>query len=196
MIKTAILDDMDKLTSSEKRIRIVLLTTLTCIASMVIRLEIPGGGYVNLGDGFVLACGMVLGPLPGALSAGTGCALADLIGGYTSMAPATFVIKAFSATAAAICYRLLDKRTYTRRYDYRNTAISGAAGELLMVSGYFLYTLLLIIYQNNRLNRTILSQALYSAADSIPYNLLQSAIGIMMAVILTPLIAKLLSKSK
>jgi uncharacterized membrane protein len=187
---------MDKLTSSEKRIRIVLLTTLTCIATMVIKLEIPTGGYVNLGDGFVLTCGMVLGPLPGALSAGTGCALADLLGGYTAMAPATFVIKAFTATAAAICYRLLKKKTYSGRYDYMNTAISGAAGELLMVSGYFLYTLLLMIYQNNRLNRSILTSAIYTAARGIPYNLLQAAIGIMMAVILTPVIARLLSKSK
>ncbi len=187
---------MDKLTSSEKRIRVVLLTTLTCIATMVIRLEIPAEGYVNLGDGFVLACGMLMGPLPGALSAGTGCALADLLGGYTAMAPATFVIKAFSATAAAMCYRLLKKRTYAGRFNYMNIAISGAAGELLMISGYFLYTLLLIIYQNSRLNRSILSSAIYTAASGIPYNILQAAIGIMMTVIITPLIARLLSKSK
>ena len=67
---------MERLTSSEKKVSILLLATLTCIATMIIKLPTPGGGYVNLGDGFVLACGMLFGPV----WAGAAYAIADLIG--------------------------------------------------------------------------------------------------------------------
>lgn len=187
---------MDNLTNSEKKVRILLLAMLTCIATVIVKLPIPGNGYVNLGDGFMLACGMILGPISGALAAGTGSALADLINGYSSIAPATFVIKALSATAAAFVYRLLARKYLTAHYSYMDVSIAGAAGEAFMILGYFAYDVIRIIYGSDRLSRTILSQAVSDAAVSLPYHLLQAAIGITVTAVITPLLVKLLLRGK
>lgn len=187
---------MDNLTNSEKNVRVLLLAMLTCIATMIIKLPIPGNGYVNLGDGFMLACGMILGPLPGALAAGTGSALADLINGYSSIAPATFIIKALSATVAAFVYKILAQKYLTVHYSCMDVSIAGAAGEVFMIFGYFTYDIIRIIYGSDRLSRTILSQAVSDAAASLPYNLLQAAIGITITAVMTPLLVKLLIRSK
>ena len=185
---------MNNLTISEKRTGMVLMAAITCIATMVIRIPTPGGGYVNLGDGFALACGMILGPLAGPIAAGTGSALADLISGYSSIAPATFVIKAFLATGSAISIRLLAGRSRTVTFNYINTAIAGAVGELIMISGYYIFDVARTIYGNNRLNRSILIQALRDSSVELPFNCLQASIGIVIAIIITPLLARLMSR--
>lgn len=187
---------MDNLTISEKRTGMVLMAAITCIATMAVRIPTPGTGYVNLGDGFAVACGIILGPVAGSIAAGTGSALADLIGGYSSIAPATFVIKAFLATGAAICHMLLSGRSRMGSFNYINTAIEGAVGELIMISGYYLYDVARIIYGNSRLNRNILIQALKDSAVSLPFNCLQASIGIITAIIITPLMARLMFRSK
>ncbi|MBO5489614.1 MAG: ECF transporter S component, partial [Eubacterium sp.] len=71
-----------------------LFAALTCVATMVIRIPVPAtGGYLNLGDGFVILCGILLGPAYGFLAAGIGSGLADLLAGYTQYVPGTFLIK-------------------------------------------------------------------------------------------------------
>ena len=77
-----------------------LLAALTTVATMVIRIPTPTQGYIHLGDGMVLICGVLLGPGLGALAAGVGSMLADLIGGYMAYVPGTFAIKALTALAA------------------------------------------------------------------------------------------------
>lgn len=47
-----------------------LLAAMTCIATMIIKIPTPTLGYIHLGDGFVLLCGIVLGPWGGVLAAG------------------------------------------------------------------------------------------------------------------------------
>ena len=187
---------MEKLTSSEKKVGILLLATLTCIATMIIKLPTPDGGYVNLGDGFVLSCGILFGPIYGAIAAGAGSSLADLINGYPHIAPATFIIKAFTATAAAICYRLLTKHHIYERYTCINVSISGAVGEAVMVLGYFLNTFFVIIYESGRLNRSIVQSAASSAAAGLPYNFLQAAIGITITAVATPLLSRLITRTR
>ncbi len=172
------------------------MATLTCIATMIIKLPTPNNGYVNLGDGMVLACGILLGPIPGALAGGIGSALADLINNYTEIAPITFIIKAFCATIAAITYKILTRHSYSKHYDYINIAISGALGELFMILGYYVYDVALILYKSNRLNKNILLSTLLSSTKELPYNLLQAAIGIIVSLLVIPMLSRLMSKEK
>ena len=76
-----------------------MFAALVFIATMIIKIPTPTGGYVNIGDGMVMICGWVLGPVWGSLAAGIGSMLADLVG-YPIYAGATFVIKALMALAA------------------------------------------------------------------------------------------------
>ena len=77
-----------------------LFIALTVVATMVIQVPSPTGGYVNAGDVLVILGGFVLGPLWGAVAAGAGSALADIFAGYIIYAPATFVIKGLMALTA------------------------------------------------------------------------------------------------
>ncbi|MCR5507367.1 MAG: ECF transporter S component [Lachnospiraceae bacterium] len=187
---------MNRLSSSEKKVSMLLLAALTCIATMMIKLPTPDGRYVNLGDGFALASGILFGPVYGALAAGAGSALSDLINGYSHIAPATFVIKALMATATAVCYKLLTRNHIPDRYSYINVSVSGAAGETVMAAGYFIYSAISFIYENGRLNRSAVQSAVIYASGGLAFSLLQAAIGIAVAVIATPLLVRLITRSR
>ena len=75
-----------------------LMAALTFISTSILAFPIAfTNGYIHLGDGFVLSCGVVLGKRNGALAAGIGSALADIYLGYASWALPTFIIKALMA---------------------------------------------------------------------------------------------------
>ena len=68
-----------KLTTS---VTAAMLAALTCIATMVIKVPTIGtNGYVNIGDSVVVLSMWILGNPYGALAAGIGSGLADLISG-------------------------------------------------------------------------------------------------------------------
>ena len=85
-----------------KTVFAALLAALVCAATMVITIPSPLGGFLNLGDGFVLLSGWLLGPLYGFAAGGIGSALADLFLGYPVYIPGTFVIKGLSALLASV----------------------------------------------------------------------------------------------
>ena len=49
-----------------------LLAAFTTVATMIIKIPTPTMGYIHLGDGLVLLCGILLGPGLGAAAAGIG----------------------------------------------------------------------------------------------------------------------------
>ena len=94
---------------SSQRTRMMVMTAafaaLACVATMVIKVPSPTGGYMNLGDTVVLLGGYLLGPAWGALAGSIGPALADVLLGSAIYAPATLVIKAVMAVLAAACWQ-------------------------------------------------------------------------------------------
>ena len=80
-----------------------LLAALTFVATSIIKVPTIGtNGYVNIGDVVVLIAAWYLGGLYGALAAGIGSALADLLAGYGTYVPGTFGIKFVMALVALI----------------------------------------------------------------------------------------------
>ena len=77
-----------------------MFAALTCVATMIIHIPSPIGGYFNLGDCMVLLSAFVLGPVWGTAAGGIGSALADVICGYFVYAPGTLVIKALVLCSA------------------------------------------------------------------------------------------------
>lgn len=148
-----------------------LLTALTCVATMVIKVPTPTQGYVNLGDVMVLLCGWLLGPGYGFFAAGVGSALTDLLGGYMAYVPGTLVIKGLMAvTAYFLAFGGKEGRTAAR-------VVSAFAGEAVMVLGYFAY------------EATFLGYGI-AAAASIPGNAVQGVAGIAGSLLLYALLAK------
>ena len=118
-----------------------LLAALTCVATMVIQIPSPTGGFFNLGDCVVLLSAFLLGPIYGMAAAGIGSAFADILSGYFIYAPGTLVIKGLMALAAALIYRSFTKRRSGFGSALAGAVVGGIAAELIMVAGYFLYEL-------------------------------------------------------
>lgn len=159
-----------------KLVLAALFAALTCIATMLVQIKIPLGGYVNLGDCIVLLGAWMLGPVYGSLAAGIGSMLADMISGYFTYAPGTFVIKALVALIASLLFKAMSKNA-SGKLDFVFRIVSGIGGELIMVFGYFAY------------EATFMGLGL-GAAASIPWNFIQAAFGIVASAILIQIFVK------
>ena len=144
-----------------KLVMAALLAALTYVATTVIKIPTPTGGYVHPGDGMVLLSGWLLGPWWGGAAAGIGSMLVDLLGGYASFVPGTLVIKFLDAMAAALVVKALGK-------GYVSYIVGGVVGEAIMVAGYFAYEGLILA--------------------GIPSNLVQAVTGIVIALVLVALL--------
>ena len=141
-----------------------MFAALTCVATMIIHIPSPIGGYFNLGDCMVLLSAFVLGPVWGTAAGGIGSMLVDLLGGYGHYAPGTLVIKGCMALVAALIVKAMkeSKASYV---------ISAVVSEAIMVLGYFGYASLLLGKG-------------WGAAASIPGNLVQGAMGMVIGLVL------------
>lgn len=122
-------------TKTKKLVIAALLTALTCVATMIIKIPSPMKGYLNLGDCVVLLAGWLLSPAYGFMAAGLGSALADLFSGYMIYVPATFIIKGLMALLAHFGFKLLNKKLP----ELPSEMISGIAAEVMMILGYFVF---------------------------------------------------------
>lgn len=180
----------------KKLVTAALLAALTCIATMIIKVPTPTFGYIHLGDGFVLLCGVVLGPLPGALAAGIGSMFADIFSGYVSWAPATFIIKALTAGIAGLLFRKLSQlfkknASATTKIRFAAIIIGGIIGEAIMVIGYFLYEAGLAAFGSGSFSSAALAAGIASSATGIPFNVVQGIAGIIISVLLLPILLKI-----
>ena len=141
-----------------------LLAALGCVATMVITVPTPTGGYVNLGDTVVLLGAYLLGPLYGAVAGGIGPALADLFMGYGIYVPATLVIKAAMGLTAALLYRAMRRKGWA-------LLVCGIAAETIMVVGYFAYD-------------SLLAGSLAVGLTGMPGNLVQAVFGVVASTLL------------
>lgn len=149
-----------------------LIASLTCVATMLIKIPSPLKGYLNLGDCVVLLAGWVLSPVYGFLAAGIGSALADIFSGYVLYAPATFVIKGCMALIAHSGFRWCRKTLGITP----SALLSGTAAELLMVGGYFVFEGLLYGFVPSLVN--------------VPANAVQGAAGILLGTALLHMFQK------
>ncbi len=142
---------------NDKKTKRLALAGQLCGATLLLTLlsiPLPSGyGYVNLGDAGVFLCVCLLPGGLGALAAGVGAALADLILGWAMYAPVTLLIKGLTALLAGLALRRAKKAGLPL----------SLLCCLLVPLGYFLY-------------ETILLTAPVAAVNVLP-NALQAAIG-------------------
>lgn len=170
-----------------------LFAALTCVTTMVIKLPTPTMGYIHPGDAVVLLSGLLLGPVYGGLAAGSGSMFADLFSGYLLYAPATFLIKFFTAVIVFYVARQFKKRFS----QLPSTILSGFLGESFMVIGYFLFEIfVLTLSGESKLTAAGISSGILAAAGSIPFNAIQGIFGVTIATILYPILNKIFYQSK
>ena len=147
-----------------------MFAALCCVTTMLVQFPTVAG-YTNIGEGMCLLAGLVLGPWYGFFAAGIGSGLADLLAGYAHYVPGTFIIKGLVALLLRPMLKTSEKIPFWR------LALIELPSEVIMVAGYFGYKAL------------ILGKGL-AAAASIPNNLVQAAVGIVLSVVLYTALAK------
>ena len=164
---------------------------LTLLATFVLKIPTPTLGYVHIGDTFVILAGIILGPALGAIAAGLGSALADLLSGFAVWAPGTFVIKLLSALVCALVFRAVDRAKNKKIPTVPAIILSGLAGEIVMVIGYFFYNILIVALAGGGMNHASVMSAVSLSVAEIPFNVVQGAIGLVLGTALAPVFLKI-----
>ena len=154
---------------NEKIRRTVLsavFAALICVTTIMIQIPIYAtGGYVNLGDCFIILAAWTIGTRSSVAAAALGSALADIIAGYLVFAPGTFFIKGLVALTAALI------ASHSGKHIFLGRAGAAIAAEAVMTGGYFLYEWFL------------LGSAEAAAAGTVG-NLVQGAVAVVSSVVL------------
>ena len=156
---------------------IALTAVMIALVAVVTRfLIVPiGAGYFNFSDTAVYFVAFTFGPWIGFLAGGIGAAIADLSAGYAAFAPLTFLAHGLQGLVAGYLVLKLPGSRVTRM-------IGGAiGGTITMVGIYFLGE-----YFGAALGWGGPAQAV----TELPFNLLQNAIGALVAIPLALLIRR------
>ncbi len=155
--------------------RIALLgifTALVVVMTLIIRVPVPQtNGYINLGDSMILLGAMYFGGGFGAIIGSFGSAIADIIGGYSSFAPFTFVIKGIEGLLFGLLLTF-----FNRKSKILFLSISAIVATLWMVLGYFVVE--------------VFKFKIAAAVAELPGNLLQAAGSIIISISLFKILEK------
>lgn len=169
---------------TEKTNKLVLTALMVCmilLTTMFIKLPIPfTQGYVHLGDAMIFLAVLLLGTKYGALAAGLGSAMGDLLGGFAIWAPWTFVVKAIMALIMSEFIKIMMKKD-KHYHKIMGMPIIEIIGMVLagieMVIGYYFAEG--FIYGNWA-----------TPILGVPWNIGQFVVGIIVATILSTALYK------
>ncbi len=184
-------------TDRDSRVYNVVMTAmmmcLVMVAILLLRVPIPfTQGYVNLSDAMVFMAVIILGWKHGALAAGLGSMLGDVLSGFAMWAPWSFVIKALMAIIFATVIQTVSRgrkadsagRANISGKKYLSAEIAGMilAGAFMAAAYWFAEG---IMYGN-----------WVVAALGIPWNIGQALVGACLAVILNTALTKTSLRSR
>ncbi len=134
---------------------IIVMTALTTVGTLFIRIPNPMGGYFNFGDVMVFVSALTFGPIVGGFAGGIGSAIADMIG-FPLFAIPTLIIKGLEGFLSG---------SLTNHKQIHRDVLAVIFAGVEMVVGYFIVEYL------------ILQWGLVLALTEIPANIAQIAIG-------------------
>lgn len=84
---------------------IAVMTAVTTVLTMFVKIPTPTRGYLNLSDTMIFFSSYAFGPWVGGIIGGLGPALSDLISGYPQWAIFTFIIDGLQAVLVGLLVR-------------------------------------------------------------------------------------------
>lgn len=166
-----------------------LMTCLVCLATYALKIPNPfTQGYVHIGDTFIFMSVLVLGKKNGAIASSVGAALADIFGGYAIFAIGTFIAKGLMAFIMG----LLIEKGYDRYHEnlsspdhHQVRILSLTPFELIaMILGGFTEVIVYVFVN------ALVYGNLAVGFVSIPGNIGQFAVSMVIAVVLTHALLK------
>lgn len=119
-----------KNTNIQTIVLVALFTALTVIGTMI-KIPLPTGAFVHLGNAVLLLSVLYLGYVKGSLAGGLGFAIFDVLNGYASEAP-YFILESFIVGAAAYGVFLLFKKNPTHIWQILVIAAGTGVAKLVM----------------------------------------------------------------
>lgn len=149
-----------------------LCIALVIVCTIILQIPIPATeGFVNFGDIMIFITAALFGPIAGLVAGGLGSCLADMFTGYMHWAPFTLVIKGLEGFICGLLIRKFylknSKGTASKILSLIAMTISG----IIMVFGYFI-------------GGWILKGSVAVSATSIPGNILQAGVSVVVAYII------------
>lgn len=169
-----------------------IMTCLVLLATFIIKVPVPfTQGYVHLGDAAIFLAVLILGRGYGTFAAGVGSALADLLGGYSYYAPWTFVVKSLMAFVVGTALEHMEKKYRGEKKESgerlpwlsRNNKlplieiIAMTFGGIEMTVGYYI-------------SASLMHGNWFTPLLSVPGNIAQFVVGIILAMILAAALYK------
>ncbi|MDD4224339.1 MAG: ECF transporter S component [Candidatus Cloacimonetes bacterium] len=127
---------------------------LVAIATMIIPIPVPGGGFFNFGDVMIVFIGLWAGRKAGAIAGGIGSAIADLLL-FPLFAPITLIVKGLEGYICGLGHQ----RSGLWQFLFP------LAGSILIVVGYFIGE-----WSLPQLGKAV-------AIADLPVNVVQAAVG-------------------
>lgn len=142
-----------------------LLAALICVATFTIKVpSIVTNGYVHLGDGFIFIAVILLGSKNGAWAGSIGASLADLLGGYSHYAIPTFIIKGIMVLIMGYVIKNISGNS---KFKWIVGALVGSVWQII---AYYVVG-------------SVMVGSFISTITEIPGNIIQSIVGIIVAII-------------
>ncbi len=162
--------------SGSSAFRVALLAILTAVVTVftiVIRIPSPvPGGYAHLGDVAIVFVALTFGGFSGAVTAGFGTAIGDLIA-YPAFAPMSLLVHGLEGLAAGLIGRWVQDRPGQTAV---RMVLAGLAAVIVTTGGYFLGETIFI--------------GVGPAVEEIPLNLAQSGAGAVIGPLLSLAVRK------
>ncbi len=152
---------------------IAAFATLAFVGTTVIRVPIPAtGGYFNLGDTFVMAAGLLYGPVVGGLVGLIGPAAADAVG-FPQFILATGVVKFCEGGVVGLL-------GYRREKGTPRPVLGLVLGVVVLVAGYFIFEAFIYPLLSRAIPFFAVTDLKAAIAEIVP-NLLQGVISAVIA---------------
>ncbi|WP_110928187.1 ECF transporter S component [Bacillus massiliglaciei] len=145
-----------------------MLIALVFVATIFLNIKLPitaNGGLVHLGTAMLLIASILFGPKKGAIAGAVGMALFDLISGWTLWAPFTFITRGLQGY-------IVGKIAWSNGRNGSSFTFNLLAAIIsvpIMLAGYYVC-------------ETVIYGSWIIPAASIPGNLVQNAVGIIVAM--------------
>lgn len=155
-----------------------MMMCMIVVLTIIIRIPVPATqGYIHLGDCMIFFSVLLLGRKWGAIAAGMGSAMADFFAGYMQYVPVTLIVKGLMGLAMGFALEYSVDKGLSKVKMKVVEIFSMIIGGLIMVAGY--YVAEGFLYGNFIIPLT-----------SVPLNILQFAVGVIIATVLYTAIEK------
>jgi len=164
---------MKKITSSSNARTFNLILTsmaiaLVFVATLLLNIKLPitaNGGLVHLGTAMLFIIAILFGPKTGMIAGAIGMGLFDLFAGWTAWAPITFLARGLQGYVVGRVAWSNGRNGGSKAFNLLATIVSIP----LMIGGYYI-------------GESIIFSSWIIPAASIPGNIVQNVIGVLVAI--------------